>query len=135
MDQRALTAQNIEHLGILLGIELIGILDAQVGAGGLQEQRRISDVDRTIVSLYATFVRFAIIEVLLFEHERPGCWRALENLRVVHQHIGAPFIWNSIYLAIDDVPWLARKAGVQFGKGRYFGDINGLHTFSRNQTQ
>src|SRR6218665_2042972 len=135
MNQRTLTAQNIENLGILLGIELIGILDAQVRAGGLQEQRRISDVDRTIVSLYATFVRFAIIEILLFEHYRPGCWRALENLRVVHQHIGAPLVGNAIDLAIDDVPWLARETRVQFGKGRYFGDINGLHTLSRNQTQ
>lgn len=72
VDQRVLAAQQLQRRLILFFVELIRIADAELRLGGLQEQRRVGDVDRAVVSLHPAW--------LLLPSGRFCCWKITAQL-------------------------------------------------------
>ncbi|MCY1430183.1 hypothetical protein D9M71_461240 [compost metagenome] len=104
VDQLMLLAQQLDHRGVLLFVELIGIGDAQFRFGRLQVQRGVGDVDRAVVGLHAALVRLAVGQVLRVEDHGPAVRRLGEDLGAVHQHVRAPLVRGAVVLAVDGVP-------------------------------
>ena len=61
-DVRALLLEQVDRGVELLVVELVDVVDPQVGLGRLQVQRRVGDVDRAVVGGDLALVRRALVE-------------------------------------------------------------------------
>ena len=135
VDQVVLLAQQVEHGGVLLLVELVGVGDAQGGLGGLEVEGGVGDVDRAVIGLHAALVGLAVGQVLRFEHHGPAVRRLGEGLGVVHQQVGAPLVGGAVGLAGDGVPGRVLQARVDvLPVGDQVG-VDGLHALAVDQAQ
>src|SRR5690606_24027459 len=80
-----------------------------------------------VVGLHTALVGFAVGQVLLFEHHRPGVGRRLEDVGVVHQHIGTRLVGHAVVLAVHGVPGSVLQAGVDVLVAGHQAHIHFLH--------
>ena len=135
-DERALALQEFDGSGILLFIELVGVLDAEFRLAGLQEKRRIGDVDRAVIGLHATLVGLAVGKRHFLEDDLPAFRRLIaEGLRIVHQHIRPPLIGRAVMLAVDRVPRCILQALVDIRPVLDEAGVDRLHLLAGNETE
>ena len=122
-----LLAQQIEHGGVLGFVELIGIFNTQLRLLSLQVQRRVGDVDWAVIGLHATFVGFAVGQILRFKHHAPAGGCGWEGAGVVHQYVRAPLIRRAVGLLVNRVPRRILEARVEILPVGNQRGVNRLH--------
>jgi hypothetical protein len=136
VDDLALLAQQVERRLVLGGVELVGVLDAELGLVAHQVERGVGDVDRPVERLDSALVRLAVRELLLLEHDAPGLRRlALEGLLVVHQHVATPLVGHAVVLAVDRMPGHVLEPGVHRPPRGDQRGVHLLHRLARDQAQ
>ena len=133
--QGVLLAQQVEGGGVLGFRQLVGVLDAQSRLGSLQVQGGIGDVDRAVIGLHAALVGLAIRQGLLLEYHRPTGRRRLEQVGVVHQHVGAPLVGRAEVLVVDHMPCAIFEAFVDVLPVWDQVEVDRLHALASNQAQ
>ena len=104
-DERALDAQEVERGLVLVFVEFVGVLDAELRLVRHQVLRGVGDVDRAVIGLHAALVRLAVRQRHFLEDDVPTLRRlALEGFRIVHQHVRAPQIGRAVVDAVHRVP-------------------------------
>ena len=76
LDQRVLLAQEVERRLVLVLVQLVGVLDAELGLLGHQIERGVGDVDGAVIGLDAALVGLAVGQRLLLEDDVPALRRA-----------------------------------------------------------
>ncbi|MNZ96370.1 hypothetical protein D3C78_1155610 [compost metagenome] len=135
VDQFLLVAQQLDRRGVLLFVQLVGVGDAQRRLGGLQVERRIGDIDRPVIGLYAALVALAVGQVLLGEHHVPAFRCLGEDLGVVHQHVRPPLVGRAVVDAVDGMPRAVLQALVDVLPVRDQVGIDRLHALAVDQPQ
>ena len=135
VDQRVLAAQQLQRRLILLFVELVWIADAELRLGGLQEQRRVGDVDRAVVSLHPALVALAVRQVLLLEDHRPAVRRRREGFGVVHQQVRPPLVRRAVGFAVHGVPGAVQQARIDVLPVRDQRGVDRLHPLAEDQAQ
>ena len=83
----------------------IGVINAQVGLVGFEIECGVGNVNRSIKGLNPPFIRFPVGQGHLFEDHIPTSGsRIAKSFGVVHQHIRAPLVGDTIMFAIHCVP-------------------------------
>ncbi|MPL93019.1 hypothetical protein SDC9_39143 [bioreactor metagenome] len=134
-DQLTLALQEFKRRGILVLVQLVGVLDAEFGLVRLQIHRRIGNVDRAVIGLHPALVRLAVGQRLLVEHDIPAVGRGLEHLGVVHQHVRPPHEGHAVMGAVDGVPGRILQPVVDALPVGDQIDVDRLHLAARDQPQ
>ena len=133
--QLALLAQQVERSLVLILVQLVGVLDAQLRLGLHQVQGRIGDVDRAVEGLHPSLVRLAVRQGGLLEHDLPAGGRCLEDVRVVGEHVVAPLVGHAVVLAVHVVPGRLLQARVDVLEARDQTGVDFLHASAGDQAQ
>ena len=135
VDQRLLRAQYFQYRLILRFGKLIRIRNPQLRLGGFHKQRRVGNVNRSVIGLHAAFVAFSIRQVLFNEHHVPAIRRRRENLRVVHQQVRSPLIRRAVDFARHVEPVAFDHPGIDGFPVRDERRVDWLHAFTHDQAQ
>ncbi len=114
----------------LLVVERVRVLDAQVGLGRHQVERRVGDVDRRVVRGHVAAVGRRVVE-----HRAPrvGSWAHLVG--AVHQQVGAAAVRDAVGDAGDAVPWLHLQRVEDIDVVGHQVEVDRLDVTGRDQSQ
>ena len=130
-----LHAQQVERGLVLIFVQLVGRGDAKLGLVEHQVLRRIRDMDRAVIGLYATCIGLAIGQVHGFEYDVPRGWRLFENIGVIHQNVGAPHIRHAVMHAVHGMPARLLQTRIDGGPRGDQRGIDRLHAAAGDQAQ
>ena len=134
-DQLALPTQQVEGRLVLVLVQLVGVLDAEVRLVRHQIVGGVGDVDRSVIGLHAALVRLAVRQGLLLEDDIPALRRFLEDVGVVHQHVRAPLVGHAVVDAVHRVPGRVLQSLVHGLEARNQVEIDRLHPLAGHQPE
>ena len=97
--------------------------------------RGVGDVDRSVIGLNATLVRFAISKGHFLEHDIPAFRCFGEGVGIVHQNVRTPLIGRPVMHAVNRVPWRAFQAVIDGVPAWDQVGIDRLNAFAGNHAQ
>ena len=131
----ALGPEQLQRRLVLVFVELVGILDAELRLLVHEVERRVGDVDRAVERLDSALVGLAVRQVLFLEHDRPALRRFLEDVGVVGEHVGTPLVGNAVVRAVDRVPRSILQTLVDVLPGRNEVDVDRLYALAGDEPE
>ena len=125
-----LPLEQVDRRPELLVVELVDVLDPEVGLRRLQVERGVGDVDRVVVGRDLALVTRARVE-----HRAPGVRRRLDLVGAPHQHVGAAAVRDTVGPAVDRVPGLALQALEHVGVVLHQVGVDGSDVAGGDQAQ